>query len=60
MAAKKETDMSPLNARIPTELHKLLRIEAINRGARVQDLVAEALRRFLGQPEKPATPKPRK
>lgn len=41
--------MTPLNARIPTDLHKLLRIEAINRGARVQDLVAEALRRFLGQ-----------
>jgi predicted HicB family RNase H-like nuclease len=50
MAAKRNDGMSPLNARIPTDLHKHLRIEAINRGVRVQDLVAEALRKLLGQP----------
>ena len=61
MAAKKDEDMTPLNARIPTDLHKLLRIEAINRGERVQDLVAAALRKFLGEPgSPPADAKPRK
>ncbi len=59
MATKKDDDMTPLNARIPTDLHKQLRISAINRGERVQDLVAEALRRFLGA-EPPADAKPRK
>ena len=53
MPPKKERDMTPLNARIPTELHKLLRIEAINRGATVQELVAQALRMMLDKVEHP-------
>lgn len=60
MAAKKDTNMTQLNAQIPTDIHKRLRVEAINRDARVQDLVATALRRFLGMPEPEQMKPPKK
>jgi len=52
-APKKEPEMSPLNAEIPTDLHKRLRIEAINRGATVKALVIEALQKMLGDKTEP-------
>lgn len=52
--------MSSLNARIPTDLHRKLRVEAINRGATVQQLVTDAVRLILGEkPELPPKPKAR-
>ena len=48
-----DRDLFSLNVLVPTELHKLLRIEAINRGATVQELVAQALRMMLDKVEHP-------
>ena len=52
MAGKKDDQpMTALNVRIPTDLHRKVKIEAINRGKTVQELVQSAIRSALGLPD---------
>jgi predicted HicB family RNase H-like nuclease len=42
-----QEDMAQLNVRIPTSLHRRLKMESVETGRDMQDLAAEAIDRFL-------------